>query len=83
MAGNSSMTITVPPSTVSGERIHEASRADVIENTGAEDVAAGGVGAVEPPVVEGPAVGQVCAEPWCSARAMAQAAGRCRRGHDA
>ena len=69
------MTITVPPSTDSGERIHEASRADVIENTGGEDVAAGGVGAVEPPVVEGLAVGQVRAEPWCSARAMDAAGG--------
>jgi len=42
------------------------------KNTGGEGAAAGGVGTVEPPTVEGPAVGQVCAEPWCSARAMAQ-----------
>jgi len=42
------------------------------KNTGGEGAAAGGVGTVEPPTVEGPAVGQVCAEPWCSARARAQ-----------
>ena len=45
------------------------------KNTGSEDVAAGGVGAVEPPVVEGLAVGQVRAEPWCSAQAMDAAGG--------
>jgi len=70
-AGNSATTVAVPSSTISGERIREAGRAVVVGNAGGEDAAADGVGAVESPAAEGPAVGQVRAGPtfrsgrWC------------------